>query len=277
MRKKAKLTITLDHSTLSKIDFLVENKSFNNRSTAIQDMIELGFTKKLDTAVILAGGPNESDSSKVLKKINGQYLLSIIIDQLKKHGINRLVIVSGLNLSTIKKIFGNGQNFGIQIEYVQEKSQKGTAGGLKLAEQKINSQHFLVIYGDILTNVNFTSFIKFHFNEGRISTIGIKPRMGQRKYSQVLIEGNLVTDYIDKKTNVGLSLVNTGLYIFSKDIFKYLPPNKKLYLGKDLIPILVREEQMSAFIFQGIWFDISAKEDYQNAKNRWHKTDLYSS
>lgn len=269
MRKKTRLTITLPPKVLDKVDSIVDNKTVFNRSHAIEKLIEQGFTDNVDTAVILAGGNKITDMSQVLKKVGDKYLLSIMIDTLKKYNFTRIVICSGSNIGEIKNIFKNGSDYGIKIDYVQENTPMGTAGVLKLAEKKIGLKNFLVMYGDILTDINFSDFIDFHFSEGRIATIGIKPRMGQKKYGQVLIQGNEVVSYSSKETNVGLSLVSTGLYVFSNEIFKYIKPGVQSYLGRDVFPALITDSELSAFVFQGIWYDISADDDYKQAQSRW--------
>jgi len=271
MRKRSRITITLEPDILNRIDGLVDGKDTKNRSQAIENLLREGLGSGVDTAVILAGGSKITDLSCVLKKINGRYLLAVMIEHLKKYGITRIIICSGKKIEKIKKIFGNGTSFGISIQYVQEDKSYGTMGALKLAEDFVNRDNFLVLYGDILTDMNIDRFIEFHFFEGRIATVGVKPRMGQGLYGQVSMQGNSIVDWSNKTKNTGLSLVNTGVYIFSKDIFKYIEPGLKQGMDKDLFPILTKADLVSGYIFQGIWYDISTEDNYKKAEERWRR------
>ena len=269
MRNKKRVSITLSPAAVEKVEATIDGDLITNRSLAVEHLIEQGFTEQLQTAVILAGGDKITDLSNVLKKIEGRYLLSIMIDQLKKYSVHKIILCSGDNIQQIQDEFGDGSESGVELEYVQEKRPMGTAGALKLTQDKLASRHFLLLYGDILTNINFNSMAKFHFMEDRIATLGIKPRMGQRKYGQVILQGSSVVGYADKAKNVGLSLVNTGLYAFSDQIFSYIKADQQQYLGRDIIPQLISDQELGGFIFQGMWFDISAAEDYQAAVKRW--------
>lgn len=277
MRTKKRLTITLSPETVAKVDATIDEELITNRSQAIEHLIEQGFTDKIESAVILAGGDKITDLSNVLKKINGRYLLSIMIEQLKKHDVHHLIICSGENISQIREVFQDGSERGIKIEYVQEQRPMGTAGAIKLAEEKLKSRHFFLIYGDILSEINFTAMAKFHFTEGKIGTMGVKPRMGQRKYGPVAIQGNSVVGYQDKESNVGLGLINTGLYVFSNQVFEHIDAEQQQYLGRDVIPQLIANQELSGFVFQGKWYDISDQADHQTAikeRQKWSHSSI---
>ena len=269
MRKKQRLTITLPPPAIEIVDSVIDGMFIRNRSQAIESLINQGFVKTVETAVILSGGAEEHTVSRVLKKVNGQYLLAIMIEQLKKHGIKKIVLCAGSGTESIRSFFGDGTTNGIVIEYIQERIALGTAGVLLAAKEKILGSTFVLLYGDILTNIDFKDLITFHFSEGNMATMGIKPRMGEKKYGQVSIQGNSVVGYSKKESNTGLGLVNTGIYIFSIRTLDLIPKNTASDLDAHLIPSLIAEKQLSAFIFQGIWHDISAKNDLSDAESRW--------
>ncbi len=269
MRKKQQLTITLPPEILEKVDSVINNSLIRNRSQAIESLINEGYTQKVETAVILSGGDDKQAKCKVLKKVNGEHLLSIMIGQLKMHGIKNIVLCAGDCTKSVQDIFKDGSNWGIKIEYVHEKKPLKTGGILLKAKDKIAGNNFLVLYGDILTNMNFKDFIEFHFSEGNLVTMGVKPRMGENKYGQVLIQGNSVVGYSKKEVNAELGLINTGTYIFSKQALEIVPKNKLTGISTSLIPNLIQKKQLSAFMFQGIWYDISARSDFEKAVAKW--------
>ncbi len=113
--------------------------------------------------------------------------------------------------------------------------------------------------------------MKFHQDETSIATMAVKPRLAEKKYGKVILQGNKIVDFVGQKGDRGLSIVNAGIYLFEPEIFNYIPNKTPVYLDIDVFPKLARKGRLSAYIFQGIWYDISRKDDYQEAKNRWSK------
>jgi NDP-sugar pyrophosphorylase family protein len=274
MRKKTRITITLLPEILKKVDSLIDQKTIKNRSQSIENLIIKGLGPNVKTAVILAGGKKTSDISCALKKINNRYLLTITIEQLKKYGITQIIICSGANIDKIKQVFGDGSSLGVNIIYSQEKRSMGTAGAIKLVEHHLQANPFLVIHGDILTNLNISEFINFHMNENKLATIGVKPRMGEKKYGQVFLQGNTIINFSKISTSKGISIINTGLYILSPEVLEMIKADTISYLESDIFPQLAKEKNISAFIFQGLWYDISTSKNYQEAKSRWDQEIL---
>jgi len=128
---------------------------------------------------------------------------------------------------------------------------------------------FLVIYGDILTTLDLSNLFEFHFNEGSLATMAVKPRMGELKYGQVFLQGNKIIKFLDTSNDSGISIINTGVYVFDTKIFDIFPAKNNFTLEKDIFPYLAQKKQLSASFFQGIWYDISEEKDYQEAKQHW--------
>jgi mannose-1-phosphate guanylyltransferase/phosphomannomutase len=186
-------------------------------------------------------------------------LLSQQIDHLKSYGITKVFICAGGFQSQIKEIFGDGSQMGVTIAFVSENKPMGTAGALKLAEGKLREEPFVVVHGDVLTDLNLREFIDFHLEEGSLATIGVKPRMGEKNYGQAFLHGNKIIRFLETGANQGISIVNTGLYVFSPEILERIPEGKKVKLESDIFPALAAERQLSAFIFQGNWNDVLTK------------------
>lgn len=267
MKKKTRLTITLSHDLLKNVDATIDKQLIRNRSQAIENLILQSLGKKVSTAIILTGG--SQNPQRCLKKINDRYLLSIIIDHLKKHEITDIVLCGGKDNNKIYDIFSDGTHLGVNLQYVQELNPLGTAGAIKKAESYISGSTFIVLHGDVLTNLNISDFISFHKNEQSIATIGVKPRLGEKKYGMVNLQGNKIIKFDKSSANVGISIINTGLYVFDTKVLNFIPKNKPANLEDDIFPLLVENKELSAFIFQGIWYDISEKKDYDEAVNRW--------
>lgn len=267
MIKKSRLTITLSQDLLKNVDATIDEHLIRNRSQAIEHLLVQSLGKKVSTAVILAG--DTSPTPRCLKKIGDRHLLSVLIDHLKLHDITNIIICGGKHNNAIYDIFKDGANLGVNLQYVQELNPLGTAGAIKKAESLIVGQTFLVIHGDVLTNLDLTSFIEFHKNEQTVATIGVKPRHGEKKYGMLSLQGNKVVEFTKSSANFGISIINTGLYVFETKILNFIPNNKPSNLEDDIFPLLVKNKELSAFVFQGIWYDISEEKDYEEAVDRW--------
>lgn len=265
MRNKSRLTITIQNDLLSKIDALVDRRTIRNRSHAIENLILQSLGTKISKAVILAGGESNKEEISCLKKIKDRYLLSITLEHLKNFGLNEIIICSGKNGQKIEEIFGDGSAHGLKIIYSSEEKPLGTAGALKKIEKNLKTAPFLVLHSDTFTNLNISDFINFHLAEGTLATIAVKPRLSEEKYGQVFMQGNKIVRFLAKGAIQGISIINTGIYIFDPKILNLISKDKKTDLETDIFPILAEKEELSAFIFQGMWHDISEDKDYKEA------------
>lgn len=274
MRTKARLTITLSQSVLNAVDTLVNGITIRNRSHAIETLLKQSLSPSVKTALILAGGNQDKKPHPSLSKISGGYLLAHTLNMLKKHNINKVIISLHKTDTEIMRIFGKGESYGLQIEYSIEEKHLGTGGAVKKAKSFFKNMPFLVIHGDTLTNMNLSNLCSFHFTEKSLATIAVKPRLGELKYGQVFIQGNKIIKFLETSENSGISIINTGVYVFNQKIFDFFPQKEVFDLEKDVFPSLAKQQQLSASIFQGLWFDITDENSLKKAKNDWNKIQL---
>jgi NDP-sugar pyrophosphorylase family protein len=270
MRTKSRLTITLSQDTVDKIDALVDGAQIKNRSHAIETLIQESLVPSVKAAVILLGGMH--NGSAALQKIGQHYLLTHTLSMLKKHHINQVIIGMKKGNNKIKQLVGNGENHGLNITYSFEDKPLGTGGAVKNVKKLLNNQPFLVIHGDVLTNLDLSKLFEFHFSENTLATMAVKPRMGEAKYGQVFLQGNKIIRFLDTSTDAGISIINTGVYVFDPKIFDIFPNKSRFTLEKDVFPYLAEKQQLSASFFQGIWYDISETKDYQEAQAHWQES-----
>ncbi len=265
MRHKSRLTITLPGELLTKVDGLVDGKAVRNRSHAIELLIRSSMEPTVSMAVILAGGKKKMTTPPALKKIGNRPLLAITLENLKKYGIVDVFVCGGIYEKQIETVFGDGSQFGVKITYVEEKKPMGTAGSLKLTEKYVASNPFLVIHGDVLTDINLEDLVEFHLRENTKATIGVKPRMSEKKFGQAFLQGNKIIRFMERGANKGISIVNTGIYVLNPEVLAAIPRSKVASMEADVFPKLAENGELSAFIFQGIWFDVSDKADHKKA------------
>ncbi len=270
-RSKARLTITLSPDLLDRVDRLIGTGELVNRSQAIETLLRRSLRPTVTTAVILAGGDHGGGEIPALAPIGGQSLVASTILHLAEFGIRSFVVLAGPYKPDIERLVGNGENLGVRITHLSERSRRGTAGALKLAQDHVGKDPFLVIHGDVLTDIDIADFIAFHLHENTIATIAVKPRQSEKRYGQVLLQGNRITNFFDDGGDAGISIVNTGVYLFQPAIFGMIEQDKTSQLEEDVFPRLAHMGELSAFLFQGIWYDISSPKNYRKARLRWRE------
>jgi NDP-sugar pyrophosphorylase family protein len=219
-------------------------------------------------AVILAGGkgtrlsPYTHIFPKPLMPIDGIPILHVVISQLKETAFSHVTLAVGYMADMIKIYFGEGEKFGVKIDYSKEETPLGTIGALSLIDGL--PDHFLVMNGDILTDLDFAEFFAFHKQNAGCATIATFSKKVKIDYG--IIESNHDNQIVGYKEKPTLSCqVSMGVYAFSSKVLGYI--EKGDYLDfPDLIKLLVRKgEKVSHFPYDGYWRDIGCHDDYERA------------
>jgi len=219
-------------------------------------------------AVILAGGkgtrlrPYTNIIPKPLLPIDDMPILEIILKQLKKHEFTEVVITIGHLGEIIKAYFGDGKKFGLKIRYSLEEKPLGTVGALSIVDNL--DDNFLVMNGDILCNIDFSSLYDFHMKNDRKITIVTYKKSIKLSLGVVKCEDSKLIDYIEKPEYK--FDVSTGIYILNKKVVSLVPFNK-YYDFPILIKDIIKEENINVYKFSGYWFDIGTPEDYNQAQD----------
>ena len=222
-------------------------------------------------AVILAGGkgtrlrPYTTSFPKPLVPVGDKPILEIVIRQLASNGITDIIIAVGYLVELIRAYFGDGNKFGVEIKYSLEGKPLGTIGPLMLIKDELK-ETFLVMNGDVLSDINYDEAIENHKKSGSIATIALAKRNVNIDFGVVeLNEKHGIMDYHEKPTIN--HFVSTGIYIFEPEIFNYIEPNKRFDLP-DLVKKLIKKgEHVNGYIHDGYWLDIGRPEDYEKACN----------
>jgi NDP-sugar pyrophosphorylase family protein len=271
MRSKARLTITLPRELLAQIDHLIDKRTVRNRSHAIELLLRKSLKPSVSTAVLLAGGSDGAEQPPALLPIQGQPLIIRTINHLIDNGISSFIILAGKSESLIRGYLGNIDNRRAKFHFVNESQPMGTAGALKAAERYISDEPFLVFHADILTDINIIDFVQFHSSQNKLATIAVKPRQAEPDYGKVMMEGSRITDFIPQNQDQGISIVNTGMYLFEPEVLSLIATGTAIWLETGIFPKLAKMGELSAFLFQGIWFDISNSGNYESAQVRWQQ------
>lgn len=268
MKTKSRLTITLSQDLLQKVDALIDGHTIRNRSHAIESLVKQGLTSQVHTAVILAGGSYENEIPG-LKLVNNRPLLAHTLEHLKKYGVTKIIICAGDNESKIKDVIGKGSTYGVSIQYTKEKNSLGTAGAVKNAAKYLDEEPFLVINDSTLTNLNLDDLFEFQMEEDTLATVCVKPRMSEPKYGQAFLHGNKIVKFLDSSEKQGISIVNIGLYVLKPEVLERIPANTHMNFETDVFPNLATDKELSAFVFQGSWYDASSESSLEQAQSEF--------
>ncbi len=219
-------------------------------------------------AVILAGGkgrrlaPFTNIIPKPLMPVGERPILEILLRQMKCAGINEVFLTVGYQSYLLRLFFGNSQDLGLKINFVEESKPLGTSGPLANIEGL--AQTFLVSNGDVLTNLQFTDLIAFHHEQGAIATIATH----QRKVNIDL--GVIYSDdskqVIDYKEKPAIDYqVSMGVYVFEPRILDFIPKGEYLDFPNLVLKLLDKGEKVAAYQFAGYWEDLGRPDDYQRA------------
>lgn len=219
------------------------------------------------TAVILAGGrgtrlrPYTISMPKPLVPIADKPILEIIIIQLVKHGFQRVIIAVNHQADIIMAYFGTGEKWGVTIEYSLEDKPLGTMGPLKIIQDL--PEHFLVMNGDVLSDISYASFLEEHAKKGRIFSIASHKRIQKNDYGILETNGGILSGF-QEKPEIQF-VVSMGIYAVSRKTTEYIPADT--YYGFDMLmrQFLDNDIKVGIHEHEGYWMDIGRPDDYMQA------------
>jgi NDP-sugar pyrophosphorylase family protein len=219
-------------------------------------------------AVILAGGrgtrlaPYTHILPKPLMPIGEMPILEVLLRQMKRAGIQDIVLTVGHLAQLLRTFFMDGQQWGVNICYSYEENPLGTAGPLSLIEGLDST--FLVTNGDVLTTLNLKELLAFHKSQGGIATIAVHRRQVKIDLGVVQLNGNnTLSGYIEKPTYE--YTVSMGVYVFEPGVMKYIPFNLYLDFPDLVLKMIAAGEKVSGYAFDGYWMDLGRPDDYAQA------------
>lgn len=210
---------------------------------------------------------------KTLIPVQGKPILEYSIELLRDAGLKDICIHVGHLGDKIIAHFGDGARFGVKITYVKEKQEQGTAGSLRLAKKYIGHSPFVLLYGDVLININLRDFIDFHQSHGQLGTMAITSSANPYEFGVVKLHGNKVVKFTEKpdKKKSTSHFINAGLFIFSPKVLNLIPVKGFSMLEKDVLPQLATTNQLYGYPFEGQWYDVGTPEIYEEVLREWKR------
>jgi mannose-1-phosphate guanylyltransferase len=243
-----------------------ENESVNENK-------ELGNNMSEIQVILFSGGrgtrlyPITSFYQKVMMPLGttGRPMLEYIIRHLTSYGITRYIALVGYRANQIRRYFGNGSRFGVEFEYVLDSpTYKGTGGALLNAEKYISTETMLIYFTDILSNIDISKLLDFHYSKKNLGTAWIDPSW---KVPEGVIHTADKTMVTSIEYNPQHILANTGISILETDVFEVMKeiylPNQPLDLSRDVFTELVKRKLMNAYLSDNWWVDIGSLSRHQ--------------
>lgn len=222
--------------------------------------------------VILAGGkgkrlhPFTTVLPKPLLPIGDRAILEIVIDQLRLAGLTHLTLAVGHLSHLIEAVFGDGQAYGVKIDYHYEQSPLGTAGALATIVDL--GEPFLMMNGDILTTLDYAAFVDVHLQSPNALTVATQQRTATIDFGVLTLgdaEGPTrpVINYLEKPTSK--HAVSMGIYMVDPRLLRLIEPGAYLDFPDLVLRALAAGERVGSYTHDGLWLDIGRHEDYERA------------
>jgi mannose-1-phosphate guanylyltransferase/phosphomannomutase len=234
-------------------------------------------------AVIMAGGfgtrlrPLTSNLPKPMVPLANKPMMEHIVDLLKDHGIKDVVSTLFYQPDTIIGHFGDGNSFGISMQYRKAEADYGTAGSVRNAKEFLN-ERFLIISGDVLTDFDLSDAIRFHVEKKAKATLLLTRVPNPLQFGVVLTkEDGKITRFLEKPSwgEVFSDTINTGIYILEPDVLDFIPEKQEFDFSKNLFPILLeRDLGLYGYIAKGYWKDVGSLNEYQDAHTDFLRGDV---
>ena len=219
-------------------------------------------------AIILAGGkgrrllPYTTVLPKPLMPIGDYPILEVILRQLKTCGFKKVTLCTGYLSELIREYLDSNHAFGLDIRYTYEENPLGTIGPLRLIEDLDDT--FLVMNGDILTDLNYRTLINAHVQHGALATIATYQRDVNIDFGVLEKDpDNKIVAFREKPTYH--FEVSMGIYVFSKKILDYVPANTPFGFDQLMYILTERNEAVYSFPHTGYWLDIGRPDDFIRA------------
>jgi mannose-1-phosphate guanylyltransferase/phosphomannomutase len=223
----------------------------------------------------MAGGegtrlrPLTSNQPKPMVPIVGKPCMEHIIELLRRHGMDEIVVTVAYLPQVIRGYFGDGESLGVSLHYSVEETPLGTAGSVKHAEALLD-ETFVVISGDALCDFDLTEIVRMHKKNGAVATLALKSVENPLEFGVVIIdEDGRIERFLEKPSwgQVFSDTINTGVYVLEPEVLKGIPKDEPYDFSKQLFPALLsRGKPLYGHVVKdSYWQDIGNLDQYRQA------------
>src|SRR4030095_13170788 len=221
-------------------------------------------------AIVLSAGygtrlwPLTADRTKPAIPILGKPLVGYVAEYLAEYGIDEIVVNLHHRPDSVRKALGDGRQFGVKLNYVEEPRILGTSGALDNARQFFINETFVVINGKIITDIDLSSALETHRKTRALATLVLLPNTKRELFSVVNTKDGLISGFGGMPSVVDEApLMFTGIQIMEPQIFKYIPKGVFSHSTTDVYPqAIAKGERIAAHIATGRWRELSTLQRY---------------
>ena len=238
----------------------------------IEELIEPKI--RTNKVILMVGGlgtrlrPLTKDMPKPMLKVGNKPILQTIVEKFAEYGFVNITMCVNFNASIIRDYFGDGKEFGVNIDYVLEQKRMGTAGALSLLKER-PSEPFFVMNGDLLTNVNFEHIFNYHTLHKATATMCVREYDYEVPYGVVKMNDNKITAIAEKP--VQKFFVSAGIYMLSPEILDLIPQDEFYDMPTLFEKAIAQDKNVISFPIHEYWIDIGRLEEYQKANEEYAK------
>jgi mannose-1-phosphate guanylyltransferase len=220
-------------------------------------------------AVILVGGegtrlrPLTTTVPKPVVPLVDRPFIVYMLEWLARHGVDDVVMSCGFLATSVRNVLGDGSLLGLRLRFVEEPEPRGTAGALKYAERFLD-ERFLMLNGDVLTDIDLTAQIAQHEATGARATLALVGVEDPSAYGLVRLEQDrAVEGFVEKPSadQIDTNLINAGAYVLERDVLEVIPPDRNVSIEREVFPRLVGEG-LYGFPAEAYWLDIGTPQRY---------------
>ncbi len=226
-------------------------------------------------AVVMAGGfgtriqPLTHSCPKPMLPIVNRPMMEHTMMMLKDLGITEFIVLLYFKPDIIKEYFKDGSDLGIKISYVTPDDDYGTAGAVKLAQELIGNENFIIISGDLVTDFDFQKLFDFHTENRAKLSIGLTSVENPLQFGVVIANNDdIIEKFLEKPSwgEVFSDTINTGIYIIEPEILNFIPKGENFDFAKDLFPKLMENSiELMGYSLKGYWRDVGNPDSYREA------------
>ena len=227
-------------------------------------------------AVVMAGGegtrlrPMTASMPKPLLPVVNKPIMEHVLLLLKRHGFTHTVVTVQFLASLVRNYFGDGEEWGMTLEYATEEVPLGTAGSVKNAQKLIGGEPFLVISGDALTDIDLTDLVRFHKEKKALVTVCLTRVPNPLEFGITIIDDDgRVQRFLEKPTwgQVFSDTVNTGIYVMEPEALDRVVAGEAVDWSADVFPQLLADGlPVYGYVAEGYWEDVGTHESYLSAQ-----------
>jgi NDP-sugar pyrophosphorylase family protein len=225
-------------------------------------------------AVILAGGrgtrlrPYTISLPKPLMPVGDNPILEIIIRQLAAQGFDHITLAVNHQADILRAYFGDGSKWNVRIDYSLETKALSTVGPLRLIEDL--PENFLVMNGDILTDLSFVGLFEAHVSQSRLFTVSAAQREQKIDYGVLKVADGRHLSGFEEKPKIPY-LVSMGIYCLNSKVLDWIPEGEPFGFDQLLLDLLAQKQPVTVETHDGYWLDIGRPDDYEKAIDDWPK------